>query len=507
MGGLLVVTLMLLWVHSNHNHRQPEAAASLFVLDQDEELFAHQKSTCYPEGLHLAQADSVGDDHTLSFTLTVHLDYENCRHAVPTVFYWQHWWQPHHKVHGLTPVQFNYTSRHNASDVLPSPWIWHLPLSELKAGVQRYRYQVVVTGHDVTTNKALAISPVHSFFTPPRNHQPTSMALLGDLGQTSDSAITVAHIKASAAKSFSGNHPITQLLLAGDLSYADGDPHRWLSWFRLVESLTAGLALHVAPGNHEIEPEVSTNMPFVPYEHYFRVPNRVAEADVQPLIIPWSWDTHYNYGNAFYTYQHGLAQIVVLSSFSHTDVGSPQHTWLDDVLDRIDRTITPWLIVTFHAPWYTTFQGHNNETAALRSKAAMEDMLYAAGVNFIVSGHDHAYLRTHPLYHGKIVPDAPVYLIVGAGGNREHHAPGFVHPDAAEPWVATRDRSEYGYAHLFLANATHARIDWIGNGPTNTTNTSTTTTPLMTLHDSVWIINAHAVEEKLVSNDNIVAFG
>jgi hypothetical protein len=109
---------------------------------------------------------------------------------------------------------------------------------------------------------------------------------------------------------------------------------------------------------------------------------------------------------------------------------------------------------------------------------SMEPLFVEYNVNFIISGHDHAYMRTTPMVgtHASDV-GAPIYLTLGAGGNREQHSKGYIHPEPEE-WVAKRDHQEYGYGHLFLANQTHARLDWVQDGTTEEG-----------IQDSVWVEN------------------
>ena len=45
---------------------------------------------------------------------------------------------------------------------------------------------------------------------------------------------------------------IDSILFAGDLSYADGDGHRWDSYARLYEPLWASVPTAHAGGNHEV---------------------------------------------------------------------------------------------------------------------------------------------------------------------------------------------------------------------------------------------------------------
>ena len=102
---------------------------------------------------------------------------------------------------------------------------------------------------------------------------------------------------------------------------------------------------------------------------------------------PSSFRGVYDYGNAFYSYRHGLAHIVALNSYTNASVGSVQYTWLEaELRERFDRTVTPWLLVAFHAPLYTTFVGHVNESEAVNMKKAMEPLFVKYGVNFVVAG-------------------------------------------------------------------------------------------------------------------------
>jgi hypothetical protein len=92
-----------------------------------------------------------------------------------------------------------------------------------------------------------------------------------------------------------------------------------------MEPLLRSTPIEVAAGNHEIECDNATLLPFLPYEHYFANANRLRPAEIgaidpdyrrtlwnQSCSTPSSFLGAYNYGNAFYEVQHGLAQIIVL---------------------------------------------------------------------------------------------------------------------------------------------------------------------------------------------------
>lgn len=125
----------------------------------------------------------------------------------------------------------------------------------------------------------------------------------------------------------------------------------------------------------------------------------------------------------------------------------------------------------------------------------MEPLFRGYGVNLVLSGHNHAYVRTHSLMYGNATVDtsgrSPIYLTVGTGG--DSHSAGPIY-DTPEPWVAARDHSTFGAGRLEVVNATHAlwerllvedddddaRVD--GNPPRDDVDG---------LRDPVWFVNHH----------------
>jgi Calcineurin-like phosphoesterase len=424
--ALLVVLLIVVgFVEASAQTKQDsfaeeeEAAFPAELYHSNQEPF--RSFPCLPKRIHLAQATNVDDDNLVSMTVSFSLDFATCRQGNPVVVY-GHDLQPQGSVSGGKALQFNYTS--DESDGLyQSDWIYHVEIPAIRAGLQKYWYRIIV---ELQTTTSLGMAPTsthrslrgsggyylgetrtYTFLTPPLPGSPTTLALVGDIGQTGNSVRTLLDIFAASKvppnsdnDAHSNPPPVSQILIAGDLSYADSDPARWTSWMDLVEPLVRSTPMHVAAGNHEIECDTQTNAIFVPYEHWFRNPNRIAPAAMEPVTeeykktlwhhscsAPSEFQGVYNYGNSFYSYQHGLVHIVVLNSYSDCRTGSVQYQWLESELrKRVDRSKTPWLLVAFHAPLYTTFLGHVNEVEALRMKAAMEPLFVEYGVNLIVSG-------------------------------------------------------------------------------------------------------------------------
>mmetsp|Transcript_6451 Transcript_6451/g.7474 ORF Transcript_6451/g.7474 Transcript_6451/m.7474 type:complete len:1124 (-) Transcript_6451:42-3413(-) len=461
-----------------------------------------------------------------------------------------------------TIVRFNYTNP-KTGEKYESDIIHHVILSKLYAGKQRYWYRIRVEEVEVKeTNMSMIVpvvvpffhpqyphfflrgssydddfhskwkatssstiilgeTPVYGFSTPPNYGQPTSLAFVGDLGQTKNSTRTMARIVdvASATNIINkinnynddndndddDDRVVTNLIIAGDLSYADGDPQRWESWLDLAEPLLRSLPFASVPGNHEIECDKITLDVFVLYESFFRNPNRIQNAiefppsqdyvdSLRSCVTPSEFLGRYDYGNAFYSYRQGLVHTVMLNSYTSILEGSYQRTWLTETaLPSVDRSITPWLVVVFHTPLYTTFKSHVNEiNPTLMKDSGMRQIFQTNKVNLVISGHDHAYMRTKPMNpKGTVASNraAPIYWTLGAGGNREGHSKYINH--MKENWVDVRDDDEFGFGLFFAANHTHAHLQWIRDDDSKDDNDSNNgaTTSSVVIRDSFWIEN------------------
>ena len=50
-----------------------------------------------------------------------------------------------------------------------------------------------------------------------------------------------------------------------------------------------------------------------------------------------------------------------------------------------------------------------------RVRRDVESLLYAAQADLVLTGHVHAYERTHPIFDSKVDPCGPVHLLLGDG--------------------------------------------------------------------------------------------
>jgi len=253
---------------------------------------------------------------------------------------------------------------------------------------------------------------------------PMKFAVVGDLGQTNNSEATVAHI-ANDGIGFDA------VLQAGDMSYADAEQDRWDIWFNMIEYVAASTPWYVSAGNHEIEINDLNYDVFQAYENRFRMPwttpAKLAKALPEQFTgnpTPSVFSGSYDFGNSFYETKIGPAHIIFLNSYSGTGEDSDQYRWLVQTLATINRKVTPWLLVFYHCPSYNSFDDHQNEPQEIAMKQAMEHLFVENRVNMIFTGHVHGYERTYGVAYEKRDETAPIYVIIGDGGNREGHAKG-----------------------------------------------------------------------------------
>ncbi|KAI2499595.1 hypothetical protein MHU86_14890 [Fragilaria crotonensis] len=168
---------------------------------------------CLPRHIHVSQASNVDEHNKVNMTISFTLEYRHCRDATPHVVY-GHEWHPEQSASG-EKTQFNFTSS-LTGEYYKSNWIYHVTLPDLQAGSVQYWYRISVepaVGANARTSRLLRRmsspeeTPALHFTTPPTPGSPTTIALIGDLGQTVNSTKTMSHIHKAAQKTSFNPHP------------------------------------------------------------------------------------------------------------------------------------------------------------------------------------------------------------------------------------------------------------------------------------------------------------
>lgn len=381
-----------------------------------------------PQQVHITQGDHEGRGVIVSW-VTVDEPGSN------TVLYWSEKSKRKNRAEGImvTYKFYNYTSG----------YIHHCTIKNLEFNTKYY--YVVGIGH--TPRKFW-------FVTPPKvgPDVPYTFGLIGDLGQSYDSNMTLTHYELNPAKG-------KTVLFVGDLSYADNYPNhdnvRWDTWGRFTERSTAYQPWIWTAGNHEIDfaPEIGEFRPFKPYSHRYHVPYRASDS-----TAPF-----------WYSIKRASAYIIVLASYSAYGKYTPQYKWLEKELPKVNRSETPWLIVLMHSPWYNSYNYHYMEGETMR--VMYEPWFVQYKVDVVFAGHVHAYERServsniaYNVINGICTPvndqSAPVYITIGDGGNLEGLATNMTEP---QPKYSAYREASFGHAIFDIKNRTHAHYSWHRN--------------------------------------------
>ncbi|KAL8556154.1 hypothetical protein ACS0TY_003808 [Phlomoides rotata] len=394
----------------------------------DSDVFKVPPGYNAPQQVHITQGDHVGKAVIVSW-VTVE------EPGSKTVHYWAENNSHKHKAKGsFTKYKYyNYTSG----------YIHHCTIKHLKHDT-KYYYKVG-TGKTART---------FCFTTPPEvgPDVPYTFGLIGDLGQTYDSNITLTHYEQNPMKG-------EAVLFVGDLSYADNHPNhdnvRWDTWGRFAERSVAYQPWIWTAGNHELDyaPEIGETKPFKPFTHRYRTPYKASNS-----TTPF-----------WYSIKRASAYIIVLSSYSAYGKYTPQYQWLEEELPKVNRSETPWLIVLTHSPWYNSYNYHFMEGESMR--VMFEPWFVKYKVDIVFAGHVHAYERServsnvaYTIVNGLCSPkkdqSAPVYITIGDGGNIEGLANNMTQP---QPKYSAFREASFGHATFSIKNRTHAYYSWHRN--------------------------------------------
>uniref|UniRef100_A0A0E0BVP6 Purple acid phosphatase n=1 Tax=Oryza glumipatula TaxID=40148 RepID=A0A0E0BVP6_9ORYZ len=395
----------------------------------DADVFRPPPGFNAPEQVHITLGDQTGRAMTVSWVTPKLPDSNVVRYGL--------------RADNLTHTANGTFRRYSFGRKYRSGFIHHATLTGLDYGT---KYHYAVGSGDTASARSF------SFTTPPKPGPdvPYKFGLIGDLGQTFHSNDTLSHYEACGGDA---------VLFIGDLSYADNHPghdnNRWDTWARFVERSVAYQPWIWTTGNHELDfaPELGETTPFKPFTNRYPTPFG-ASGSTRPL---------------WYSVRMASAHVIVLASYAAYGKYTPQWRWLEGELRRVDRAVTPWLIVCVHSPWYSSNGYHYMEGESMRVE--FERWLVDAKADVVLAGHVHSYERTrrvsnvaYDIANGMATPvfnrSAPVYINIGDGGNIEGLADDFRWP---QPDYSVFREASFGHATLQIVNRTHAFYEWHRN--------------------------------------------
>jgi len=216
------------------------------------------------------------------------------------------------------------------------------------------------------------------------------------------------------------------VFVSGDLAYPNGSDEDFANcygptWGRFKDRTRP------APGNHEYNTDGASG-----YVRYF------GAAAGDPT-------------KGYYSYELGGWHIIALNSecvkVGGCSAASPEGRWLQQDLAQHPETCT---LAYFHKPLFSSGAAHGN----VPQMKPLWQMLYHAGADVVINGHDHDYERFAP--QDPQVNSDPAHgireFVVGTGGKNSHRI--FAAP---EPNSEVRNADAFGVLKLTL----HPRsYDW-----------------------------------------------
>lgn len=202
-------------------------------------------------------------------------------------------------------------------------------------------------------------------------------------------------------------HPADLCLIAGDLSYADGNQLVWDTWFDQNEPYLSTHMMLAAAGNHE-----NKDGSFKSSAGAFK--SRLSHP--QPAISL----TASNPGSTFYSFDVGRVHFLVSSAGAVIEDFSLPEELINMEVDLSKAAIRrlageiDFIVILQHYPIWTDQDGRSPANFTLVS--LQEQILVRYGVDLLLVGHDHIYQRSAPMAYGFRNPLGYTQVMAGTGG-------------------------------------------------------------------------------------------
>jgi hypothetical protein len=185
-------------------------------------------------------------------------------------------------------------------------------------------------------------------------------------------------------------HPDARFLLVpGDLVDSGDQQEHWEYWFAAARDYLPFIPLVPALGNHEMTGGGDAN-----FQVQFQLPDNGPSGQVEKA----------------YSFDYGNLHLAVLNTEGDL---TAQVEWLRQDMGKSDKT---WKIVALHRSPYHSRDIQDSKYV----HDALVPIFDELGIDLVLSGHDHSYMRTWPLYNGRIVEEGEgtVYIVGGTAGSK-----------------------------------------------------------------------------------------
>lgn len=242
-----------------------------------------------------------------------------------------------------------------------------------------------------------AWSEIYSFSTEDTDTEKFSFLYLGDVQYADINNAQAEYDKWSAlVTNAAENYDLSFALMGGDMIQQSTNVDNWNMFLNAASDNFSALPMLAVTGNHEINASTGT-------------PDNMKEYMSLPANGPTGFDER------IYSYDYGNCHITVLDSnvfddicnISTEDLTSIKN-WLKNDLASSDAK---WKIVALHHPAYAVV----SDEIATQVMENWVDVFEEAQVDLVLCGHQHIYMRTYPMYKGKINQNGITYVMGNSG--------------------------------------------------------------------------------------------
>lgn len=259
-----------------------------------------------------------------------------------------------------------------------------------------------VTIYDSSDHGISTIIPEKSFHTSRASGEPFSFSVAGDNRPPTDTVV-----QPSVWNTILGQMTGESLDLSlhvGDIIYGTSSDSlarnvaKYDGLFAMTTQLTYSTPMYAAAGNHERLYAANSR---AGYEQEFTFPvNNGADSGT--------------YGEHYYSFDNGDTHFIALSTELPGQEGlitGNQKTWLEQDLAANDK---PWTVALMHRPLFSGQHGadpwvNTGNATGQQNKADIHALFLQNGVDVVLAGHDHYYLRH--------VEDGIQYIVTGGAGS------------------------------------------------------------------------------------------
>lgn len=195
-------------------------------------------------------------------------------------------------------------------------------------------------------------------------------------------------------------YPLAFSVAVGDFVVPGSSQLEWHRFFEILRPLGARVPVHLIPGNHD-------------YDGYYD--------DLRPRLFERYVRNGSSLDETYSAWTYGNARFVAIDPNEQFPIGLPegskQRKWFIDQLSTTAWNEADWRFVLVHQPPYAqAWQGYHGDDV-IRDLVAPRAA--SAGIDFVISGHTHAYERRTRTVDGHTTH----YLIVGGAGGALERRP------------------------------------------------------------------------------------